>query len=184
MSTPESRPGPCTGRTVRRWTRARPGSSRRRWCRTAISPAKDRSRHISSRCRGSYREDKMTPQIGSAASQLVIQRLTGQSGANSNLAALTQGLPPLPGLDPAQIRTGNISADLAEQSAALKYPCANVYCEKIVNSQKEKFRTFSGTVQMAIDLRHSEDRVERVQSNLELYADSLMGVLDASSGDW
>ena len=37
---------------------------------------------------------------------------------------------------------------------------------------------------MAIDLRHSADRVDNLQSHLETYADAVMGVLDASSGDW
>jgi hypothetical protein len=123
----------------------------------------------------------MIPKIGSAASSLVIHRLTGSSGVNVNLASLAHGLPPL---DAAQIRTGNIAADLADRSDIVRYPSANVYCEKIVNSQVEKFRTFSGTIQMTIDLRHSEDRVDKVQSHLELYADAVMGVLDVSSGDW
>ena len=126
----------------------------------------------------------MIPHIGSAASGLVIHRLTGSSGVNVNLASLTQGRPPLAPLDAAQIRTGNIAADLADRSNTVHYPSANVYCEKIVNSQVEKFRTFSGTIQMTIDLRHSEDRVDKVQSHLELYADAVMGVLDVSSGDW
>jgi hypothetical protein len=126
----------------------------------------------------------MTSQIGSAAAGLVIQRLTSQSGANANLAALTEGVGPLASLNAAQIRTGNVAFELAERSNTVKYPSANVYCEKIVNSQVEKFRTFSGTIQMAIDLRNSEDRVDRVQSNLEIYADAVMGVLAQSSGDW
>jgi hypothetical protein len=126
----------------------------------------------------------MIPQIGSAASGLVIQRLTGSGGANANLAFLTLGLPGIPALSPSQIRTGNIAADLAERSTTVRYPAANVYCEKIVNSQVEKFRTFSGTIQMAIDLRHSTDRVDNLQSHLETYADAVMGVLDVSSGDW
>jgi hypothetical protein len=126
----------------------------------------------------------MTHQIGSVASGLVIQRLTGSSGVNANLASLTQGFPGAPALEPSQIRSGNIAVDLAERSSAVRYPAANVYCEKIVNSQVEKFRTFSGTIQMAIDLRHSADRVDRLQSHLEAYADAVMGVLNVSSGDW
>ena len=126
----------------------------------------------------------MTPQIGSVAAGMIVQRLTDRNGANANIAALTQGIAPLPLLQPAQIRTGNIAAELADRSNTVRYPSANVYCEKIVNSQMEKFRTFSGTIQMAIDLRNSEDRVDNVQSNLEIYADAVMGVLDSSSGDW
>ena len=126
----------------------------------------------------------MTPQIGSAASAAVVQYLTGQNGVNANLASLTQASAALVPLNASQIRTGNIPPDMAERSVLVTYPAANVYCEKIVNSQIEKFRTFSGTVQMAIELRHSEDRLDAVQSDLELYTDAVMGVLDASSGDW
>jgi len=117
---------------------------------------------------------------------MVIQRMTAQTGGvNANLAALTQGSPTIPGpLEAAQIRSGNIASDLAERSDTVQYPAANIYCEKIVNSQIEKFRTFSGKLQMAIDLRHSEDRLDRVQRHLETYADAVMGVLSASLGDW
>src|ERR1700683_2100085 len=128
----------------------------------------------------------MTPQIGSAITGKVIQRMTAPAGGvNANLAALTQGSPMIPGpLEPAQIRSGNIASDLAERSDTVQYPAANIYCEKIVNNQIEKFRTFSGKLQMAIDLRHSEDRLDHVQSNLETYTDAVMAVLDTSLGDW
>ncbi len=126
------------------------------------------------------------PQIGSAITSKLIQRLTAPiTGVNANLEELTQGALAIPGpLDPAQIRSGNFTSDLAERSDAIQYPAANIYCEKIVNSQIEKFRTFSGKLQMAIDLRHSEDRLEQLQSNLETYADAIIGVLGASLGDW
>jgi hypothetical protein len=128
----------------------------------------------------------MTPQIGSAITGKIVQRLTAPAGGvNANLAALTQGALTAPGiLDAAQVRSGNIASELSERSDTVQYPAANVYCEKIVNSQAEKFRTFSGKLQMAIDLRHSEDRLDMVQSNLETYADAVMGVLGASLGDW
>jgi len=125
-------------------------------------------------------------QIGSAITCKVIQRLTAAtSGVNANLATLTQGAATIPALlDPAQIRSGNIASDLVERSSVAQYPAANVYCDKIVNSQIEKFRTFSGTLQMAIDIRYSEDRLENVQSDLETYADAVMAVLGTSLGDW
>jgi hypothetical protein len=128
----------------------------------------------------------MTPQIGSAITGKIIQRIIEPgSGVNANLVALTQGaLRTLRILDPAQVRSGNVASDLAERSDTVQYPAANIYCEKIVNSQIEKFRTFSGKLQMAIDLRHSEDRLDHVQSNLETYTDAVMAVLDTSLGDW
>jgi hypothetical protein len=127
----------------------------------------------------------MTNQIGSLLTTKVLQRITGPSGVNSGLAARAQGSPAPPApLLAAQVRAQNVAPDVADRSTAAQYPSVNVYCEKIVNSLAEKFRTFSGNVQMAIELRHSQDRLEGLQDALELYADAIMQMLNASRGDW
>jgi hypothetical protein len=130
-------------------------------------------------------EGLMNGKIGSATTSKVIQRITGPKGVNAGLAALTQGGTALASpLDMAQVRSQNVAADVAERSSTVQYPAANVYCEKIVNSLKEKFRTFSGGVQMAVELRHSQDRLDGLQDALELYTDALTQVLQAGRGDW
>lgn len=115
----------------------------------------------------------------------VIQRLNAPTGMNANLAALTAGEPlPATLLDCSQIRTANVASEVAERSETLKYPSLNVYCEKITNSLTEKFRTFSGTLSLAIDIRHSQDRLDGLQDTLETYIDAITQVLDANRGDW
>ena len=127
----------------------------------------------------------MTAKIGSAVTAKVLQRITGPAGMNSGLAALTHTDRVLAGsLDAAQVHAQNAAAELAERGGAVKYPAVNVYCEKIVNELTEKFRTFSGRVLMAIELRHSQDRLEGLEDRLELYADAAMHVLNAGRGDW
>jgi hypothetical protein len=127
----------------------------------------------------------MTATIGSAVAAMVIGRITGPAGVNSSLAALTQTDQNLAGLlNPAQVRSQNVSADLAERGSMVKYPAVNVYCEQIVNQLTEKFRMFSGAVQMAIEVWHSQDRLEGLQDSLDLYADAVMDMLNASRGDW
>jgi len=127
----------------------------------------------------------MTGTIGSAVTAQVMQLITAPSGANASLAALTQGGQAAVGpLEVAQIRTQNVAADVAERSTTVQYPTLNVYCEKIVNALTEKFQTFSGSAQMAIDIRHSQDRLDGLQSALEVYTGALMQVLDTSRGDW
>ncbi|MEI9972412.1 MAG: hypothetical protein WDO73_10375 [Ignavibacteriota bacterium] len=59
-----------------------------------------------------------------------------------------------------------------------------MYCDKIVNSLVEKFRTFSGTVQAVVELRHSQDRLEGLQDTLESYTEAILQVLSANRGDW
>ena len=127
----------------------------------------------------------MTATIGSATTAHVIRLITGASGLNSSLGALTQTDRALAGpLDMAQVRAQNVAADLAERASKLKYPVVNVYCEKVTNRLTEKFRRFSGTVQMTIEIRHSQDRLEGLQDSLHLYTDAAAQVLAANRGDW
>lgn len=127
----------------------------------------------------------MANRIGSLAAQKVIQRMTAPAGVNAILAALTFSGEQQPApLNTAQIRPQNVAADLAERGDPVVYPAANVYCEKLINSLVEKFRTFSGTLQMVIELRTSQDRLAGLQDGLEFYADAIMQMLDANRGDW
>lgn len=126
----------------------------------------------------------MTATIGNAITGKVIQRITGPAGVNSGLAALVAGDTVTAQLDAEQVRSQNVAADVAERSGTVQYPLVNVYCEKIANTLEEKFRTFSGTVHMAIELRHSQDRLEGLQDAVELYADAVMRTLNAGRGDW
>ncbi|HWC99464.1 MAG TPA: hypothetical protein VG456_22045 [Candidatus Sulfopaludibacter sp.] len=109
----------------------------------------------------------MTKQIGSLAAGKVVQRITASAA-----------------FDATQIRTQNAAADLAERGEPVVYPAVNVYCEKIVNGLTEKFRRFSGTLQMGIEVRHSQDRLAGLQDRLEVSVDSLMQTLDTARGDW
>ncbi|MBZ5579457.1 MAG: hypothetical protein LAP40_23100 [Acidobacteriia bacterium] len=127
----------------------------------------------------------MAAKLGSAATAKVIQQITGTSGINASLAALTAPNSSLAApVSAGQIRAQNAAADLAERSGTVRYPSVHVYCEKIVNSLTEKFRSFSGTVQMTIELRHSQDQLTGLQDALELYTDSVTQTLDGARGDW
>ena len=110
----------------------------------------------------------MASKLGSLATSKVVQKITGGNDAAAE----------------SEVRLQNVAADLAERGATVRYPLLMVYCEKIVNSQAEKFRTFSGTLQMAIEIRQSSDRLESLQENLEALSDTVTQTLTASRGDW
>ena len=128
----------------------------------------------------------MTTKLGSAVTAKVINRLNAPAtGINAGVAALSSPgsaltTPMLAG----QVRAQNVAADLAERSSTVQYPAVNVYCEKVANKLSEKFRSFSGTVQMAVEVRHSQDALTGLQDTLELYTDSITQMLDGSRGDW
>jgi hypothetical protein len=123
--------------------------------------------------------------LGTFATATVVGMIAGPTGMNANLAAL--GSPDnlaAPLIDTAQIYQQNVAADLAERTTTVKYPSVYVYCEKYANKLTEKFRSFSGSVQMAVEVRYSQDRLDGLQDALELYVDSVTQVLDAERGDW
>jgi hypothetical protein len=126
----------------------------------------------------------MAAKIGSAATAKVIARIAGPAGVNANVAALTEGETAPRLLDAEQVRGLNVAAELAERSTAVKYPAVHVYCEKLVNDLKEKFRSFSGRLAMAVEIRHSQDRLDGLQDALEVYVDGVTQVLTDSRGDW
>jgi len=127
----------------------------------------------------------MTSTIGSLITGQVILLLTGTSGVNSYTGASTQDNgQPLKPLNAEQVRAQNVAPDIDDKSNTMQYPAVNVYCDKIVNRLKEKFRTFSGDVQTTLELRYSQDRLDGLQDALENYADAIMQVLNANRGDW
>ncbi len=114
----------------------------------------------------------MSAQIGSAARTKLVEVLTaGLAAASAGPASLA-------------VVVENVAADIAEKSAGAQYPVAVVYCEKIANELREKFRSFSGTVQLVIEVRHSADRLGGVEYALEQITDTVTGILSASRGDW
>ncbi|MGB7758883.1 MAG: hypothetical protein WBL61_03585 [Bryobacteraceae bacterium] len=127
----------------------------------------------------------MPTTIGNTVTAKTAQLLMGPHGMNLNLEALAVGgASAVTPLGTAQIRTENVALELVERATAVHYPAVNVYCEKIVNQLAEKFRTFSGISQMAIEIRHSQDRLDGLQETVELYTSAVMQTLDASRGDW
>lgn len=90
----------------------------------------------------------------------------------------------LPPLTAAQIITQNVTPEIAERSATMKYPNVYVYCTKVTNTLREKFRTFSGEAEMTIEVRVSQDRLEGLESAAQIYVDAVTRVLDGNRGSW
>jgi hypothetical protein len=122
--------------------------------------------------------------ISSSLTSYVFGLLTSGTGLNSVLRRYRQ----IEGSDvPDDVRffsIQNTSAEIIERSTQTQYPAVLAYCDKLTNSLKEKFRTFSGIGKMVIEVRCSQDRLEGLERALEQYADGVCAVLDGSRGDW
>jgi hypothetical protein len=91
---------------------------------------------------------------------------------------------PLPTFSTQQLIAQNVAPDVIEKSVATKYPAVHVYCSKVSNQLREKFRTFSGQVEMVAEVRVSQDRLEGLETVMQLYTDAVTRVLDQNRGDW
>ena len=87
-------------------------------------------------------------------------------------------------IPPPQVVSLNIASDVIEKSAGTHYPSIHVYCEKLNNQLREKFRAFSGTARMAMEIRVTHDRLDGIVNLIQIYADAATEVLDTHRGDW
>ena len=124
-------------------------------------------------------------QAGTVAAGKLLGRLQAPAGLQQKLGALAEAANfELPIVELDQIQTRNIAVDVLEKSTAFKYPVVLVYAERITNEQKEKFRRFSGKVDLVVEIRITQDRVDELESKLGAYVDAVTGVLESTRGDW
>jgi riboflavin biosynthesis pyrimidine reductase len=124
-----------------------------------------------------------------ALTSTVVSRLTSiTDGVSVRVGAITQADPALQVAgQTVGIRTvlaQNASTDISEKAGHAHYPALLVYCDKMSNTLKEKFRRFSGKAHLVVEVRHSQDRLETIEANLQLYVDAVCALLDDSRGDW
>ena len=123
------------------------------------------------------------PNIATIATASIVNLLTAPAGTDFALNAISRSLGEVPLITIASVLLGNTPPDLFEKSISLRYPTVNVFCEKISNTLKEKFRVFSGTASVIIEVRHSQDQIQQVQTALEAYVTAACEILDDSRGD-
>jgi hypothetical protein len=84
-------------------------------------------------------------QAGIASTRELGRILQGETGIGFSIAQIIdRENVALPLIENSQIISRNVAADLAEKTASVKYPVLHIYCDRVVNSLKEKFRVFSG----------------------------------------
>lgn len=115
----------------------------------------------------------------------VVAMLTSTTaGANVLLAAIEQADSSIQAPGIRTILALNASVDISEKTGQVQYPALLVYCDKMSNTLKEKFRTFSGSAHMVVEARHSQDVLNGIESNLAACVDAVCALLDNSRGDW
>jgi hypothetical protein len=123
--------------------------------------------------------------ISSIATSALTKRLNGDDGLPQRVGqlVLTSALQ-IPQISAADILERHVAADVAEKTSGVKYPVVYVYCEKVVNDLREKFRTFSGTADLSVDIRVSHEHMDDLQGLLQTYVEAVTDVLDKRRGQW
>jgi hypothetical protein len=106
-------------------------------------------------------------------------------GVNARIATILADdgtLPTLAGIR--SIVTQNVSPEISDKAGNIVYPALLIYCDKLSNQLKEKFRDFSGTGKFVIEVRQSQDQIASIEQNLQVYVDAVCALLDDSRGDW
>ncbi len=125
------------------------------------------------------------PVTGKQATGKVMDLLAAPAGLNSQLAELAGAdAEAPPQIEAAQMTAQNVALELAERSRQVRYPAVHIYCEKLTNNLREKFRTFAGTAEMSVEVRVSQDRLEGLEDKLGALVEAVTRVLDRNRGDW
>ena len=123
--------------------------------------------------------------VSGSLTSIVGSMLTSPTdGASVRIGAMVADDERLESIGVRSIVAMNASVDISEKTGYVKYPVMLVYCDKVANTLKEKFRRFSGTAHVVIEARYSQDKLSDLQANAEVYADAVCALLDDSRGDW
>jgi hypothetical protein len=115
----------------------------------------------------------------------VVSMLTSPvDGVNARVAAIEMADPGVQTIGIRTIIAQNASVEISEKTGHAHYPALLVYCDKLSNTLKEKFRQFSGKAHMVVEVRHSQDQLTAIEANLATYVDGVCALLDDSRGDW
>ena len=120
----------------------------------------------------------------SAATRFLAGLLRGDTGLDHRIGELRAENIELPAINGVEVLEQHVSAEIAERAGNIRYPVAHVYCDRVVNQLREKFRTFSGTAQLNVELRVSHDHIGELQKQLQTCVEAVTDVLDRRRGSW
>lgn len=109
--------------------------------------------------------------------------LEGENGLKDSLEQIrgSYGLGP-ENAWPAGVRVLKAAPEHVEKALGSRYPAVSVYCERVRSRPTERLRRFSGEVQVGVEVRVSQDRLEGITERLHYYSDAVRDVLERSRG--
>ena len=126
----------------------------------------------------------MAGTTGTLTSTVIAKLTSSGDGVNIRIGAIQNGGSSFAVAGIRCVAALNASVDVTEKAGHAQYPALLVYCDKISNSLKEKFRQFSGRAHLVVEVRHSQDRLDGLEHGTQMVVDAVCALLDDSRGDW
>lgn len=121
---------------------------------------------------------------GTLTNEVVARLVSTVDGVNVRIGAIEAADPALTAAGIRSIAALNVSVEISEKAGHAQYPALLVYCDKLSNTLKEKFREFSGKAHMVVEVRHSQDHLNTIETNVQTLVDAVCALLDDARGDW
>jgi hypothetical protein len=119
------------------------------------------------------------------AAQKLLNLLTNNDALTSaiSLMAAQAGIV-VPALPSSQVVLNSASNDIADKEILLSYPRVCLYSSQIKNAQREKFRSFSGSIAVVAEVWASGNLIGDADQWIHFYVEGLTSILRANIGDW
>lgn len=101
-----------------------------------------------------------------------VEHIAGQAGLN---------VAPLP---TTQVFLSSAGPNIDDRDLSLSYPRVAIYATQVKNTQREKFRSFSGSVVVSADVWSSGNLIADAYQGLHIYVESICSILRSNMGDW
>jgi hypothetical protein len=114
--------------------------------------------------------------------QILLTSNDALASAISSLAAQSGIVVPL--LPSSQVVLNSASNEIADKEILLSYPRVCLYSSQIKNAQREKFRSFSGSIVVAAEVWASGNLIGEADQWIHFYVEGLTSILRTNIGDW
>jgi hypothetical protein len=120
---------------------------------------------------------------------LAAQKLSSLLTTNNVLTAVidtlaAQNAVVLPAIASNQIILASAGPDIADREIQIVYPRICLYSNQVRNAQREKFRSFSGSIAVVAEIWSSSDLAGQADQWIHYYVEGLTAILRANIGDW
>ncbi|HEY3939368.1 MAG TPA: hypothetical protein VGL97_18195 [Bryobacteraceae bacterium] len=120
---------------------------------------------------------------------LAAQKLSTLLTTNNVLTAVINTLAAenavvLPAIASNQIILTSAGPDIADREIQIVYPRICLYSNQIRNAQREKFRSFSGSIAVVAEIWSSGDLAGQADQWIHYYVEGFTTILRANIGDW